>query len=163
MPLLLKRENNPVPLQRNHRLPLVELQSFVWMASSIGGMLGNLLAGVAIDSISPQTMFLLFGVLLSIQFVISVSIHESSLDLPKCSSSAWIKRQLSKLLVALKKPEISYSIAWFATSYAIIPALTGTMFFYQTQYLKIENSVLGISKVVGQVRTTARISRELAV
>lgn len=127
-----------------------ELQSFVWMASSIGGVLGNLLAGVAIDSISPQTMFLLFGVLLSIQFVISVSIHECSLDLPKTSSSIGIKRQLSELLVALKKPEISYSIAWFASSYAIIPALTGTMFFYQTQYLKVENSVLGISKVIGQ-------------
>ncbi|KAG5567868.1 hypothetical protein RHGRI_003147 [Rhododendron griersonianum] len=57
-----------------------ELQSFGWMASSIGGVLGSLLAA----------------------------------------------------------------------SYAIIPALTGTMFFYQTQYLEIESSVLGISKVIGQ-------------
>lgn len=128
-----------------------ELQSFVWMASSIGGVLGNLLAGVVIDSISPQTMFLFFGFLLTIQFVISISIRESSLDLPKTSSSTGIRKQLSELLVALKKPEISYSIAWFAASYAIIPALTGTMFFYQTQYLKIENSVLGLSKVIGQV------------
>ncbi|CAI9769752.1 unnamed protein product [Fraxinus pennsylvanica] len=35
-------------------------------------------------------------------------------------------------------------------SYAIIPALTGTMFYYQTQHLKIESSLLGISKVFGQ-------------
>lgn len=128
-----------------------ELQSFVWIAASIGGMLGNLLGGVAIDRFSPQAVFLLFGILLSIQFVISISIHESSLDLPKSSSNTGIQKQLSELLVALKKPEISYSIAWFAASYAVIPALTGTMFFYQTQHLKIETLVLGTSKVVGQV------------
>uniref|UniRef100_A0A5B7BHH0 Putative folate-biopterin transporter 7 isoform X1 n=1 Tax=Davidia involucrata TaxID=16924 RepID=A0A5B7BHH0_DAVIN len=128
-----------------------ELQSFVWMAASIGGVLGNLLGGVAIDRFSSQAMFLWFGILLAIQFFITISIHESSLNLPKSPSNAGgIRNQLSELLVALRKPEIAYSITWFAASYAIIPALTGTMFFYQTQYLKIESSILGISKVFGQ-------------
>ncbi|KAE9594861.1 putative folate-biopterin transporter, major facilitator superfamily domain-containing protein [Lupinus albus] len=72
------------------------LQSFVWIASSVGGVLGNLLGGIFISRFAPQSMFL------------SIS------------------------------------------SYAIIPALTGTMFFYQTEYLQINSSVLGISKVFGQ-------------
>ncbi|CAK9171632.1 unnamed protein product [Ilex paraguariensis] len=127
-----------------------ELQSFVWMASSIGGVLGNLLCGVAIGRISPQAMFLLFGILLTVQFFITIFIHENSLDLPKSSSKVGIRKQLSELLVALKKPEISLSMTWFAASYAIIPALTGTMFYYQTQYLNIESSILGISKVLRQ-------------
>ncbi|KAI4297193.1 hypothetical protein L6164_037092 [Bauhinia variegata] len=125
------------------------LQSFVWIASSIGGVLGNLLGGIAIGRFSAQAMFLAFGLLTALQFFITISVRESSLRLPK-SPSAGIKKQLLELSVALRKPEIAYSISWFAASYAIIPALTGTMFFYQTQHLKLDSSVLGISKVFGQ-------------
>ncbi|KAL7253451.1 hypothetical protein ACSBR1_007897 [Camellia fascicularis] len=128
-----------------------ELQSFVWMASSIGGVLGNMLGGVAVDRFSPEAMFFLFGVILAMQFFITVLIRESSLNLPKSASNVGMRKQLSELLVALRKPEISHSITWFAVSYAIIPALTGTMFFYQTQHLEIDSSVLGVSKVFGQV------------
>ena len=127
-----------------------ELQAFVWVASSAGGILGNLLGGVAIDRFSPQAMFLFFGILLSLQFFLTIIVHERSLNLPRSSTNAGIKKQLSELLTVLKKPEIAYSLTWFAASYSIIPALTGTMFFYQTEHLKIESSVLGISKVLGQ-------------
>ncbi|KAK6163021.1 hypothetical protein DH2020_002862 [Rehmannia glutinosa] len=126
------------------------LQSFVWMASSIGGVLGNLVGGIAIDRYSPRMMFFIFGILLCFQFLITLFVRESSLDLPKAPSHVGFGKQFSELLVALKKPEILYSIIWFAFSYAVIPALTGTMFYYQTQHLKIESSLLGISKVVGQ-------------
>uniref|UniRef100_A0A6P3YZ01 probable folate-biopterin transporter 7 n=1 Tax=Ziziphus jujuba TaxID=326968 RepID=A0A6P3YZ01_ZIZJJ len=127
-----------------------ELQSFVWMASSAGGVFGNLLAGLVIDRFSPRKMFLLFGFLLLLQFFITITVRESSLNLPKSPPTVGIRKQLSELTVALKKPEIAYSVTWFAASNAIIPTLTGTMFFYQTQCLKIESSVLGISKVFGQ-------------
>lgn len=127
-----------------------ELQSFVWMASAIGGVLGNLVAGLAIDRFSPQLMFSIFGIILTVQFLITIFIHERTLELPKNTSNVGIRKQLAELLAALQKPEISYSIGWFAASYAIIPALTGTMFYYQTEHLKIESSLLGISKVVGQ-------------
>ncbi|XP_057969979.1 probable folate-biopterin transporter 7 [Malania oleifera] len=127
-----------------------ELQSYVWMASSVGGVLGNLLGGVAIYQFSPKTMFLLFGLLLTIQFLITIFVRESSLNLPKSPSDIGVRKQLSELLVALRKPEIAHSIVWFAASYAVIPVLTGTMFFYQAQCLKIDSSVLGISKVFGQ-------------
>ncbi|KAL2461163.1 putative folate-biopterin transporter 7 [Abeliophyllum distichum] len=127
-----------------------ELQSFVWMASSIGGVLGNLIGGIAIDQFSTQAMFLMYGILLSLQFLITLFIRESSLDLPKSPPHVGFRKQISELLVALRKPEICYSILWFAMSYAVIPALTGTMFFYQTQHLEIESSLLGMSKVFGQ-------------
>ncbi|CDP04147.1 unnamed protein product [Coffea canephora] len=127
-----------------------KLQSFVWMASAIGGVAGNLLGGVAIEHFSPQVIFWMFGIILTIQFLITAFIHESFLNLPKTSSSLGIKNQLSELLAALRKPEIFCSIGWFAATYAIVPSLIGTMFYYQTEHLKIESSVLGISKVVGQ-------------
>ncbi|XP_014518813.1 probable folate-biopterin transporter 7 isoform X1 [Vigna radiata var. radiata] len=139
------------PSSTKHRQPSSSgnLQSFVWIAGSAGGVLGNLLGGIFIGRFQPQTMFLYFGLLLALQFLITISVPESSLGLPK-SPSVGIRNQLSQLLVALRKPEIAYSISWFTASYAIIPALTGTMFFYQTQHLKINSSVLGISKVFGQ-------------
>ncbi|CAH9109994.1 unnamed protein product [Cuscuta europaea] len=130
-----------------------ELQSFVWMASSLGGVLGNLLVGISLNRISTQAMFLLFAALLSLQFLVTLFIKETSLDIPKStvSNNQGIKKQLSNLLATLQKPEISYSILWFSASFAAVPALTGTMFYYQTQELKIETSILGFSKVFGQI------------
>ncbi|XP_044467906.1 probable folate-biopterin transporter 7 [Mangifera indica] len=127
-----------------------ELQSFVWMASSAGGVLGNLLGGIAINRFAPRSMFLVFGLLVAIQFFLTNTVHERSLKLPKSSSNVGIRKQLAELAAALRKPDIANSVTWLAASYAIIPALTGTMFFYQTEHLKINSSVLGISKVFGQ-------------
>ncbi|CAH9070868.1 unnamed protein product [Cuscuta epithymum] len=130
-----------------------ELQSFVWMASSLGGVLGNLLVGICLNRISTQAMFLLFAALLSLQFLVTLFIKETHLDIPRStvSNNQGMKKQLSNLLAALQKPEISYSILWFSASFAAVPALTGTMFYYQTQELKIETSILGFSKVFGQI------------
>lgn len=128
-----------------------QLQSFVWMASSAGGVVGNLLGGVVIDRFSPPKMFLVFGLIVSLQFFITIAVRESSLNLPKNPSpEVGFGKQLSELKIALKKPEIAYSITWFAASYAMVPTLTGTMFYYQIESLKIESSVLGMSKVFGQ-------------
>ncbi|KAJ4834428.1 hypothetical protein Tsubulata_043466 [Turnera subulata] len=127
-----------------------ELQSFVSIAASIGGVLGNLLGGFAISRYSPQAMFLFYGLLLAFQFLVTITVRESSLNLPKASSNVGIKNQLSELLLALRKPEIARSIAWLAASYALVPFVSGTMFFYQTQHLKIDSSVLGISKLFAQ-------------
>ncbi|MCL7030391.1 hypothetical protein MKW94_001931 [Papaver nudicaule] len=128
-----------------------QLQSFVWMCVSVGGVLGNLLGGIAIKKYSPQFMFLSFGILLVLQFFITVAVREKSLNLPKSSSNSGIRKQLSELSLALRRPDIAYSIVWFAASFAVVPILTGTMFFYQTQHLKLDSSVLGISKVFGQM------------
>lgn len=147
--IVAETAKQPTTSSKNAKSSSGELQSFVWMAGSAGGVLGNLLGGYAIDRFSPRSMFLFFGFLVTLQFFITISVRESSLQLPR-RSNVGMKKQLSELSAALRKPEIAYSVAWFAASYAIIPALTGTMFFYQIQYLKIPSSVLGISKVVGQ-------------
>ena len=130
------------------------LQSFGWMSGSSAGVLGNLLGGFVINRLSPTTIFLFFGLILVLQFFITVSVPESSLNLPKIpsnsSKSSSIQKQLSEISLALRKPEISRSIAWFSASYAMVPALTGTMFFYQTQHLNLDSSVIGLSKVFGQ-------------
>uniref|UniRef100_A0A1J3C7G4 Putative folate-biopterin transporter 7 n=1 Tax=Noccaea caerulescens TaxID=107243 RepID=A0A1J3C7G4_NOCCA len=128
-----------------------ELASFVWMASSLGGILGNLLGGIAIKTFSAQSTFLVFGVLALVQFFVTINIEEKSLNLPENPSPAGIRKHLSDLSQVLRKPEISYSIAWIALSTAVVPVLTGTMFFYQTKFMKIDASLLGISKVVGQI------------
>ncbi|KAG2254439.1 hypothetical protein Bca52824_084575 [Brassica carinata] len=130
-----------------------ELPSFVWMASSLGGILGNLLGGLAIKTFSSQLTFLVFGLLALLQFFVTINIREKSLNLPEnpSPSSGGIKNHVSDLSRVLRKPEISYSIAWMALSTALVPVLTGTMFFYQTKILEIDASLVGISKVVGQV------------
>lgn len=149
--IVAETAKQPSPFKSSKPSPSGQLQSFVWMASSLGGVLGNLLGGILINKYSPVSMFLMFGILLGFQFLTTLFIHESSLDLPKTPSHMTFKKQLSELLSALRKPEIYNSILWFGVSYAMIPALTGTMFFYQTQHLEIESSLLGISKVFGQV------------
>jgi len=128
-----------------------ELQSFVWMASSLGGILGNLLGGVAIVLFTPRTVFLAYGVILTIQFLITISVRERSFNLPKNQSTGGVRQQLAELANALSRPEIACPIVWFAASYAMVPVLLGTMFFYQTQAMGIESSVVGMSKVFGQV------------
>ncbi|KAI5058226.1 hypothetical protein GOP47_0026396 [Adiantum capillus-veneris] len=65
--------------------------------------------------------------------------------------SIGMKKQLSDLIILVKQPDILYPLAWFVASYAMIPTLSGTMFFYQTQHLKVDPSIVGMAKVMGQV------------
>ncbi|KAL6841808.1 hypothetical protein ACP4OV_028320 [Aristida adscensionis] len=136
-----------------------QLQSFAWMFGSSAGALGNLLGGIALSYFSPKVMFLFFAILLMLQFVTTVAIPESSLKLPKAATNlsavASIRRQIKELSCALCMPEMFWSIIWFSISYAIIPFLLGTMFFYQTEVLKLDSSVIGLSKVFGQVALLA--------
>lgn len=156
-----KQQPPPPPSSKPHQRSSFsgELQSFVCMASSLGGVFGNLLGGLTIHRVSPEKMFLLFGLIASLQFFLTISIHESSLNLPTSSSSSssnvGFRKQLSKLKVALQDPAITRSLTWFAASYAVIPTLAGTMFFYQTEHLKIDSWGLGMSKVVGQAAMLA--------
>ncbi|KAI7739647.1 hypothetical protein M8C21_027762 [Ambrosia artemisiifolia] len=127
------------------------LQSFAWVAAAVGGISGNLAGGLSVDRFSPRAMFLFFGILLILQFFITVSVSEKSLNLPKNQSKHDIRSQFSELLLVLRRPEIYQPIIWFSASFAVIPALTGSMFYYQTEHLNIDSSVLGVSKVFGQI------------
>ena len=58
--------------------------------------------------------------------------------------------QLALLSDILQKPDVLRPLLWFLSSYAVIPNLGGSMFFYQTQHLGLDSSVIGLVKVVGQ-------------
>uniref|UniRef100_A0A0D9WG33 Major facilitator superfamily (MFS) profile domain-containing protein n=1 Tax=Leersia perrieri TaxID=77586 RepID=A0A0D9WG33_9ORYZ len=136
-----------------------QLQSFAWMFGSSAGALGNLVGGIALSYFSPKIMFLFFAILLVLQFCTTVAIPESSLQLPKAdtnlSAVSSIRKQIKELSCALCMPEILWSVIWFSVSYAVIPFLLGTMFFYQTEVLRLDSSVIGLSKVFGQVALLA--------
>ncbi|CAL8990164.1 unnamed protein product [Prunus brigantina] len=59
------------------------LQSYAFMASAAGGILGNLIGEYFLMKTPPRTKFLVFSVLLSAQLAISLRIREESLGLPQ--------------------------------------------------------------------------------
>ncbi|KAL2929452.1 putative folate-biopterin transporter 9 chloroplastic [Bienertia sinuspersici] len=62
-----------------------------------------------------------------------------------------IKKQYSDLLLALTGDKISRPLIWAVGSIALVPMLTGSIFCYQMQYLNLDPSIIGISKVIGQM------------
>lgn len=130
-----------------------EIESFVWMASTVGGLLGNLLCCMAVGRFYSHSNFKLFGLLLTVQFLLTVATRERSLNLYRKPSKESVGKQAYDLWSVLNRPEIAYPVMWFAASYAVIPALTGAGFFFQTHHLKLDPSVLGLSKVFGQAVT----------
>ncbi|KAF2314075.1 hypothetical protein GH714_021974 [Hevea brasiliensis] len=135
------------------------LQSYAFMASAVGGILGNLLGGCFLLKTPPQNMFIIFAFLLSIQLTISSTAREESLGLSQLShhifakKSIWenIGKQLSGLKKALREESISCPLIWIVASIAIVPALSGSIFCYQMQCLHLDPSVIGLSRVIGQL------------
>eukprot|EP00246_Nothoceros_aenigmaticus_P004361 TRINITY_DN15875_c0_g1_i1.p1 TRINITY_DN15875_c0_g1~~TRINITY_DN15875_c0_g1_i1.p1 ORF type:complete len:983 (+),score=127.90 TRINITY_DN15875_c0_g1_i1:847-3795(+) len=80
------------------------------------------------------------------QFTVS---KVTSVDRP--SPVDMMRQQVSMLMELLRKPEISRPLLWFVASYAMIPALGSSLFFFQTQELHIDPAFLGLQKVVGQL------------
>ncbi|KAJ6296794.1 hypothetical protein OIU78_022506 [Salix suchowensis] len=81
-----------VPPKKSHSYSSGELQSFVWIASSAGGVLGNLLGGLAITIYGPQAMFLLFSLTVALQLFIIITVRESSLNLPRKFIQGWTQK-----------------------------------------------------------------------
>ncbi|KMZ67366.1 Transporter, folate-biopterin transporter [Zostera marina] len=132
-----------------------KIQAMVLSFSSVTGILGNLLGGVALSKTSTSSMFSIFAVILTVQFLVIISISENSLSLParmnSLSSSVRIRQQFSQLWNAICIPEVASSIGWLAISFSLVPVLFGTMFYYQTSHLKLDSSVIAMSKVLGQI------------
>lgn len=145
-----------------------ELQSFVWLAMAFGGVVGNLTAGYAMKMLTPKAMVQIFISLLTIQVFLTFSVSEHSFGLrpaekgtddnPKLkqspaqkdvSSAMW--EQLTKLKAALQKPALHRPLLWFLSSFGFIPGLGSSMFFFHTEHLGLNASVLGLARLVGQV------------
>ncbi|CAN0904958.1 Probable folate-biopterin transporter 9, chloroplastic [Linum grandiflorum] len=135
------------------------LQSYAFMALAIGGVLGNLLGGIFLQKTAPKTMFVVFAFLLSLQLASSSVAKEESLGLSQepdpavAGKSLWesIAYQISNLKMALSDDRISRPLMWMVASIAMVPVLSGSVFCYQTQCLNLDPSVIGLSKVIGQL------------
>ncbi|XP_042483578.1 probable folate-biopterin transporter 8, chloroplastic [Macadamia integrifolia] len=136
------------------------LQSYALMTLAAGGILGNLLGCfLLLKTQQTNTMFFLFALLLSIQLAISSKTREASLSLPQPSGhhltrnsvSENLCKQFSNLLTTISEESISLPLFWVVASISVVPILSGTIFCYQTQCLKLDPSIIGMSKVIGQL------------
>ncbi|KAK6130498.1 hypothetical protein DH2020_035756 [Rehmannia glutinosa] len=136
------------------------LQSYAFMASAIGGVLGNLLGGFfLLKTQQTKSMFLAFAAILALQLTVSLKTKEESFGLSQPSnytivreSIPWsIKKQYSDLMVAIKDESISRPLFWVVSSILAVPMLSGSLFCYQTQCLNLDPSIIGMSKVTGQL------------
>lgn len=135
------------------------LQSYALMASAFGGIFGNLLGGYCLLKTPPRILFLAFTALLSLQLTVSLSSKEESLGLPqirevstqRSSVLEILKRQFLDLMGIVQTDEISQPLTWILASIAMVPLLSGSVFCYQTQVLNLDPSVIGMSKVIGQL------------
>lgn len=138
---------------------IVGLQSYTFMAIAVAGILGNSLGGVILSKAHPRAVLSIFTCLLLVQFSITLTTREEALGLSKPSVHfggeesllSSIKRQFSDLLVALRGETISRPLTWLVASTAMVPMLTGSIFCYQSQFLHLDPSIIGMSKVIGQV------------
>lgn len=135
------------------------LQSYAFMALAAGGILGNLIGGYFLLKMPPRTMFIIFSSLLSLQLAISFSTREDSLGIPQLSGqdiarksiSESIRKQFSDLVVAISDKSIFRPLIWIVGSIAMVPMLSGSIFCYQTQCLNLDPTVIGWSRVIGQL------------
>ncbi|KAE8721356.1 putative folate-biopterin transporter 8 [Hibiscus syriacus] len=115
------------------------LQSYSFMASAIGGILGNFLGGYFLLKLKPRTMFLVFSALLSLQLAISLS---ECIGLPlsedqnrirtRQSVSDNIRKNLFGLMIAIGEDTMLMPLTWIVTSIAMVPILSGPTFCYHT-------------------------------
>ncbi|KAJ0245101.1 folate-biopterin transporter 8 [Hirschfeldia incana] len=131
------------------------LQSYALMASAAGGVLGNLLGGYLLLRTPPKISFLVFTAVLSLQLLVSFSSREESFGLPRITETnsvlMSVKKQFSNLVEAIQEEDISQPMIWAVVSISMVPLLSGSVFCYQTQVLNLDPSVIGMSKVIGQV------------
>ncbi|XP_058101394.1 probable folate-biopterin transporter 9, chloroplastic [Magnolia sinica] len=136
-----------------------ELQSYAFMALAAGGILGNLSGGFFVQRTQqPKIMSLIFS-LLSFQLVASLTTRENSIDSPQMldhhlidsSISGNLRKKFTELSIAIGEDRILRPLSWVVASIAVVPMLSGTIFCYQTQCLKIDPSIIAMSKVIGQL------------
>ncbi|KAL1357371.1 hypothetical protein AAHE18_05G250400 [Arachis hypogaea] len=116
------------------------LQSYAFMALAGGGIVGNLIGGFFLQKMPPRIMFIIFSSLLSLQLAISLSTREESLGI-----------ELSDRNLTMNDVCILHPLIWIVGSIAMVPMLSGSIFCYQTQCLKLDPMIIGLSRVTGQM------------
>ncbi|KAH7290286.1 hypothetical protein KP509_30G040800 [Ceratopteris richardii] len=197
-----------------------ELQSFAWFSTAAGGVLGSLIATLALSRVEYRNIFGIFGTIVLFHIGKSIAFNEGALGLwsphllngtagtqdqfsselglnteiwasikshahesqgmytlersengykpavlkvensdhlavdgfsEKVHHRGGMKQQLVDLVWLLQQREIMYPLSWFVASYAMIPTLALTVFFYQTEHLKVDPAVIGIARLIGQL------------
>ncbi|KAG9137496.1 hypothetical protein Leryth_016793 [Lithospermum erythrorhizon] len=150
-----------------HRLPYISIGVSTVMASAAGGILGNLIGGFfLLRTRQTRSMFLTFASILAFQFVLTTSMREESLGLPQLQDQTSmrrsvfqsIKKQYDDLIETVTEENICRPIMFIVGSILAVPLLSGSIFCYQTQYLNLDPSVIGMSKVTGQLMIFSMIA-----
>ncbi|XP_072958837.1 probable folate-biopterin transporter 9, chloroplastic [Typha angustifolia] len=137
-----------------------ELQSYAFLALAAGGILGNLSGGYfLLKAQEPKVMFLTFAFLLTFQLALSLATKETVLHSRQSSDHHIVRysipnnihKQCLNLVTAINEERIIYPLFWMMASVAVVPVLSGSMFFFQTHHLKLDPSIIGLSKVIGQL------------
>ncbi|XP_047312310.1 probable folate-biopterin transporter 8, chloroplastic [Impatiens glandulifera] len=153
--------NDALVAEYGHKHKLTALQSYAFMASAAGGLLGNLLGGYFLQKTQrSNNLFLVFSSLLCAQVLVTLTTREQSLGLSdpsrkerRGSSSLLeiIKGQYGNLTRAVREEKVSRPLTWVVASIGLVPIFSGSIFCYQTQFLNLDPSVIGLSKVTGQL------------
>ncbi len=103
------------------------------------------------QDLSPQVKVPKLKMFLRWQARVKAMLKISSTNADGTSILSSMQQQVSTLGDLLRNPEIGRPLIWFLSSYAIIPSLGSSIFFYQTQHLGLSSSVIGLARVVGQM------------
>lgn len=151
--------NDALVAEYGQKQRMAGLQSYAFMAAAAGGIIGNLLGGYLSLTAPSKTMFFIFTVLLSVQLAVSLLAKEHSLGLGQPSDHNVtgksvlenVKKQLSALMIAIREESVSRPLTWLVASVATVPLMSGSIFCYQTQCLHLDPSIIGMSRVIGQL------------
>ncbi|XP_078442165.1 major facilitator superfamily protein isoform X1 [Wolffia australiana] len=120
------------------------LHSCSFMALAAGAMLGNLSGGIALAKTRrPDLVFLAFTALLAAQLALALTANLGRGGRAGCEPAA--------VAGALRDERLRAAVAWIACAVGTVPLLPGPVFCFQTKSLKLDPTVIGLSKVVGQV------------
>ncbi|KAJ3678540.1 hypothetical protein LUZ60_002343 [Juncus effusus] len=134
-----------------------ELQSYAMIALALGALFGNLSGGyILLKTRDPKFMFMSFSLLLAVQLYVSLTTKEKLLESKsfvkrKISVLDELKTQFKNLVIVVGQKEIFNPLCWIIGSVAFVPVLYGSMFCFQTQILNLDSSIIGLSKVIGQI------------
>ncbi|GAB2266714.1 hypothetical protein Dimus_001707 [Dionaea muscipula] len=141
------------------KLRMVGLQSYTFMAIAVAGILGNSLGGMMLTRTHPRTIFFIYTGLLLAQLIMSLGTREDSLgllrnlehDIGEKSVLNSIRTQCSDLVAALNHKDVLRPLVWVVASISVVPILSGSIFCYQTQFLDLDPTIIGLSRVASQI------------
>lgn len=135
------------------------LQSLCWGSAAVGGLLSAYFSGSLLEVMKPQDVFALTAILPFVVASIGILIDEKPVTSKSKDALATatgdddgalddIKKQISSLWEAIKKPEI-YKPAAFIFLWQSTPTSEGATLFFMTEDLGFGPEILGRVRLIG--------------